>query len=193
MSVDTTAANRALHRFDGLQQIWLFGYGSLIFKPDFPFIERRVAHIRGWQRRFWQGSHDHRGTPEYPGRVVTLVPCAGARCDGMAYLITSAQFDHLDRREKNGYLRCLTTIHLDDGNTVDGLVYVADAENAAYLGAASEAVIARQIADASGPSGSNRDYLIDLASALKTLGATDPHVFALADLLATPPSPLPSE
>ena len=138
MSLNTIAINQRMDKFDGHHSVWLFGYASLIFKPDFPFLEQRPASIDGWTRRFWQGSHDHRGTPEAPGRVATLVPQAGASCAGMAYLITPEVFAHLDHREKNGYLRLAIAIHFDDGSSEEGLVYVAADDNAAFLGAASE-------------------------------------------------------
>jgi cation transport regulator ChaC len=179
MPADTTAANKLMTRFDGRAKVWLFGYGSLIFKADFPFIERRPASIRDWTRRFWQGSHDHRGTPDAPGRVATLTPQAGAVCDGMAYLITPEVFDHLDHREKNGYLRLSTAILFEDGASEEGLVYIAAEDNAAFLGQAPERDIARQIAASSGPSGHNRDYLVELAAALRILGKDDPHVFEI--------------
>lgn len=179
MSADTTAINQSMKHFDGRRQVWLFGYGSLIFKADFPYLERRPASIRGWARRFWQGSHDHRGTPAAPGRVATLVPQAGALCDGMAYLITPPVFGHLDQREKNGYLRCVTAIQFDDGSQAEGLIYIASEHNPAWLGPASEREIGRQIAAAAGPSGRNRDYLLALAAALRALGKDDPHIFAI--------------
>ncbi|TAL95665.1 MAG: gamma-glutamylcyclotransferase [Rhodanobacter sp.] len=189
MSVDTRQANRRRNRHAGQAQVWLFGYGSLIYKVDFPYIERRPACIRHWVRRFWQGSHDHRGTPQAPGRVVTLVPQPDAVCIGMAYLITPAVFAQLDLREKNGYLRCTTEIDFGNGEQAEGLVYIATAENAAFLGPAPEAEIARHIAASSGPSGPNRDYLLQLATALRELDAHDPHVFDverhLIDLLAS--------
>lgn len=179
MSTNTIAINQRMNRFDGHSEVWVFGYGSLIYKADFAFIERHPARIRGWSRRFWQGSHDHRGTPEAPGRVVTLIAEADAICAGMAYLITPEVFDHLDWREKNGYLRHAVKIEFRDGGHAEGLVYIADGSNAAFLGHATEAEIARHIADAEGPSGLNRDYLIHLADALRELGEQDAHVFAI--------------
>lgn len=179
MSADTLAANRRMARFDGHAEVWVFGYGSLIYKADFPFLERRPARIHGWTRRFWQGSHDHRGTPEAPGRVVTLVREENAVCVGMAYRVTPDVFDHLDYREKNGYLRFATELCFEDGSGAEGLVYIAAEDNAAFLGPASEAEIAQHIAASEGPSGPNRDYLLHLAAALRELGADDSHVFAI--------------
>jgi cation transport regulator ChaC len=144
MSLNTIAINQRMDKFDGHHSVWLFGYGSLIFKPDFPFLERRPASIANWTRRFWQGSHDHRGTETAPGRVATLIAQPGAQCDGMAYLITPEVFAHLDHREKNGYLRLAIDIAFDDGSSAEGLVYIATEDNAAYLGEASELAIAQQ-------------------------------------------------
>jgi cation transport protein ChaC len=163
---------------------WVFGYGSLIYKVDFPYIQREPSSIVGWQRRFWQGSHDHRGTPCSPGRVVTLIPAPDEVCRGMAYLIDHDVFEHLDHREKNGYERYPVQVTLNtSGRTVDGLVYVAMEDNHAYLGPADLAEVASHISRARGPSGSNKDYLLQLAHALRQLGDDDPHVYALEALL----------
>jgi len=126
---------------------WVFGYGSLIYKVDFPYLAREAGYILGWERRFWQGSHDHRGTPQAPGRVVTLIHSAGAICKGVAYQVEHTVFEHLDHREKNGYERHATTIHLDTGaRQVGGILYVARSDNPAYLGAAPVGELAAQIA-----------------------------------------------
>lgn len=179
MSVTTVEHNRKRQNFKGLSSVWLFGYGSLIYKVDFPFLEQRPATIEGWARRFWQGSHDHRGTPEAPGRVVTLIEQPGATCKGMAYRVSPEVFQHLDVREKNGYLRFSTPMVFDDDSCTEGLVYIATEDNAAFLGPASSLDIARQIARSSGPSGPNSEYLLKLAEALRYLGDHDPHVFEL--------------
>jgi len=183
MSIDTTKANREHGRFADHEELWLFGYGSLIYKAGFDYIRRAPATITGWQRRFWQGSHDHRGTPEAPGRVATLVEAPGKTCQGMAYRITPAVFAHLDHREKNGYLRFSTPMRFADGLEEDGLVYIATADNAAWLGDASTEHIARQIQHSTGPSGPNRDYLLQLDDALHRLNADDAHVSAIAKRL----------
>ncbi|MDX5432607.1 MAG: gamma-glutamylcyclotransferase [Halomonas sp.] len=180
MTVDTTSLNQERNFFTTGQTLWLFGYGSLIWKAEFPFHERRPAHIVGWARRFWQGSHDHRGTPEEPGRVATLVESPGAICQGMAYRIDADTLGPLDIREKNGYLRERVVLHFHDGSHAEGLIYLATEGNAAFLGDAPLEEMARQIATAHGPSGANRDYLLHLAEALEHLGAEDSHVFGLA-------------
>lgn len=162
---------------------WVFGYGSLIYKVDFPYFSRHPAHIVGWERRFWQGSHDHRGTESAPGRVVTLVPAPGRRCEGMAYCIAEDVFEHLDHREKNGYVRVDTPVFLADGQQHPATVYIADEANHAFLGPDSLAAMAAHIARSHGPSGSNREYLFTLAAALRELGIHDEHVFELEALL----------
>lgn len=166
---------------------WVFGYGSLIWHPSFSFLERRPARIHGWSRRFWQGSHDHRGLPNAPGRVVTLVEDSQAYCEGMAYLLAAATlnrvFEHLDYREKNGYERF--NIQLDFLNEKDapemGVMYIAPIDNHAYLGPASMEDMALQIYLSAGPSGSNLEYLTELASALRDLQIHDQHVFELEE------------
>ena len=166
---------------------WLFGYGSLIWRPDIPHHRRRPARAQGWTRRFWQGSHDHRGLPDAPGRVVTLIPEPEAMCDGVAYLIdrTTAEttFAQLDHREKNGYQRHDLRLEFPDGSEATGVVYIAPRDNPAFLGPAPLEEIVDQIRHAAGPSGGNADYLLKLAAALRAIGADDPHVFALEALL----------
>ncbi|MEE4244481.1 MAG: gamma-glutamylcyclotransferase, partial [Kangiellaceae bacterium] len=85
MTIDTQELNKARQDLDQLDEIWVFGYGSLIYKVDFPYIAKQQAYISGWQRRFWMASHDHRGTPEQPGRVLTLIQAEKSRCFGVAY------------------------------------------------------------------------------------------------------------
>jgi len=183
MPFDTQEINKQRQDLAGKDSVWVFGYGSLIFKADFPYIERRPARIDNWQRRFWQGSHDHRGTPDNPGRVLTLVEVPGSTCLGMAYRVKPDVFEHLDHREKNGYLRFSTTFHFSDGAESEGLVYIATEDNEAWAGPADEREIAAHIARSEGPSGPNDEYVLKLEAALKELGDHDPHVFAIADHL----------
>ena len=179
MSANTYAENQQRCKLNADDRVWLFGYGSLIYLVDFPYLESRRAAIRGWSRRFWQGSHDHRGSVQNPGRVVTLIEEADAVCGGMAYLVEAPVFRQLDVREQNGYLRVSTEMTFDDGSRAAGLTYIATPDNAAYLGAASEYEIALQISRSAGPSGPNDEYLLDLAQALRDLEQHDQHVFEI--------------
>ncbi len=181
----------------GSGALWIFGYGSLVWRPAFAHRERRPAWIRGWSRRFWQGSTDHRGVPGDPGRVVTLVPSADAICGGMAYRVEAADAEpvlaNLDHREKGGYVRRTVALHFDaasaasaegaEAATAEALVYVATPANPNYLGPAALDRIAAQVRRSHGPSGANVEYVLELAGALRGIGASDPHVFALAALV----------
>ncbi len=158
--------------------IWLFGYGSLIWRQDFNYRKSRRAYIRGWERRFWQGSHDHRGIPSAPGRVVTLVKAIDAFCYGRAFLVNADVFEYLDQREINGYRREEVEVHFDEGRAI-GVTYHAPEGNFAFLGDAPIDEMVAQINRCAGRSGRNADYVLELANALRCLGASDPHVFEL--------------
>jgi cation transport protein ChaC len=174
--------------------MWLFGYGSLIFRPSFTFLERRAAWIEGWERRLFQGSPDHRGTPEAPGRVVTLLPVPGAWCAGVAYRLDAVEgakvLAEVDVREQAGFERVEVALHASPSPPSSrapfavGVVYVASATNTHYLGPASADSIAAHVARSAGPSGSNTDYVVRLAAALRDMGAVDPHVEEIAERLA---------
>ena len=168
-----SGAQTPVERANG-RDVWVFGYGSLVWHPAFPHVERRAGWVAGWRRRFWQGSTDHRGTPGAPGRVVTLVRGAGdTRCWGMAYRLDPSGADEvltkLDYRERGGYERVEIALHFDAAPSVSGTMYVATVENANYLGPASLEEIARQVAASRGPSGENVEYVVKLARMLSEI------------------------
>ena len=171
-------------------KVWIFGYGSLVWNPGFSFEQSQVGHIRGWARRFYQGSTDHRGIPGSPGRVATLVADAQSVCWGVAYQVAGESlasiFSYLDEREQGGFRRHQVDFYPKtepaDASTpsvTTAAVYIARDDNPHYLGPASVPEMARHIFHAKGPSGSNRDYLIRLAESLRGLGVTDEHVTEL--------------
>jgi cation transport regulator ChaC len=162
---------------------WLFGYGSVIYRPSFPFVERLPATLYGFERRFSQASDDHRGTQELPGRVVTLHARDGARVRGIGYRFAredaGAVFADLDVREQAGYAPHRVRIELDAVEAVDAIAYIAPPGNAWDAGPEELSVIAERIAIARGPSGTNLEYLLRLAEALRDLGDHDAHVLEL--------------
>ncbi|KAL1557059.1 Gamma-glutamylcyclotransferase 2-3, variant 2 [Salvia divinorum] len=174
--------------------MWVFGYGSLIWKAGFPYDKRVVGFINDYRRVFYQGSTDHRGTPEFPGRTVTLEPAKGEW--GAAYKITNKEdqiiaLEHLEVREKQ-YDKKVYVDFFTDASSSTPLVsdvmvlfrYIASADkklNENYLGPASLEEIAIQTVRAKGPSGPNREYLFKLENALVQIGFEDKHVRDLAD------------
>jgi glutathione-specific gamma-glutamylcyclotransferase len=169
------------------EDLWLFGYGSIMWKTGFSFDEARLGFIRGRARRFWQGSTDHRGTESAPGRVVTLIDAPGEICWGVAYRIpvgvVAPTIEALDYREKGGYTREDITIEFKTGGTTTGVTYHANTANPNFLGQAPIEHIARQIACSHGPSGSNKEYILQLHHTLKQHEIVDEHVRELADLV----------
>jgi len=168
---------------------WIFGYGSLLWRPDFPHAERRAAFVRGWARRLWQGSPDHRGVPAAPGRVATLVPRSEAQCWGIAYRVDDDAWNEaleiLDARESGGFERQLLDVRFaaPSDAPICALTYVAGEGNPNFLGPAPLSAIAGQVREACGRSGSNADYVLQLAAYLRSLEVDDAHVFAVAQLI----------
>jgi glutathione-specific gamma-glutamylcyclotransferase len=167
-----------------ISSLWIFGYGSLIWRPSYPFAEKRLAYIIGYERRLWQGSPDHRGTPSKPGRVATLIERDGAQCWGIAYRVApelqESILHELDVREQAGYERIQPTLFDSTGKAWgQGLAYRAGesvATNPFFLGPKSEERIASHVAQCAGPSGSNSEYVLKLAQALRELHVEDPHI-----------------
>lgn len=176
------------------QSLWIFGYGSLVWRPDFEFTSSKVGFIPGYSRKFWQGDTFHRGSPEMPGRVVTLQEDYEECTWGVAYEVRGDQIElslqYLNIRESvlGGYVTKLVKFYpQDEGEegTLLALVYIATPQNPGYLGAATEEDIAAQIVVSSGRAGHNIEYLLRLADFMRSYcpEAEDKHLFSIEEAL----------
>lgn len=166
--------------------MWVFGYGSLIWKPGFDVAEQRLAKLAGFTRGFCMRSIHHRGTEEAPGLVLALDAARDHLCEGVGLRVAEGQEDavlaYLREREliSSAYLEERHVILLDDGRMVDALVYVVDPNHWQYCGGLDLEEQARIIARAEGGMGPNHEYLANTAAHLASLGIHDPDLSWLA-------------
>ncbi|XP_064783015.1 glutathione-specific gamma-glutamylcyclotransferase 1-like [Oncorhynchus masou masou] len=169
--------------------LWIFGYGSLVWKPDFKYKRNYVGYIKGFSRRFWHGDNFHRGDKDLPGRVVTLVEDHDACTWGVAYEVTDSQMDeslqYLNVREAvlGGYATKMVefTPREKCQGSLLALVYIATSDNPIYLGPATPTEIASQIAICRGNTGHNIEYLLRLAEFMRLYcpEVEDDHLFSI--------------
>ncbi len=167
--------------------LWVFGYASLLWDPGFPVAERRRARLEGWHRSFCMWSIHHRGTPERPGLVLALDRQEGASCIGVALRVApgaaAETLDYLRARElvSSAYLERRLPVGFDDGAAAEALAYVVDPTHAQYTGPLALERQAQVIAAAIGGRGPNPDYLWNTEAHLAALGIADPDLAWLAE------------
>ncbi|GJD50235.1 Glutathione-specific gamma-glutamylcyclotransferase [Methylobacterium crusticola] len=170
--------------------LWIFGYGSLMWRPGFPFAERRPGRLRGYHRALCVLSHVHRGTPERPGLVLGLD--RGGSCRGVAFRVAAAEaaaaLAYLREREQVTavYVERVLGVGLDDGRRVAAVTYLVDRRHPQYAGRLPEADLVRLVRQGLGRSGANPDYVRHTHDQLVALGVADPVLARLAAACAVP-------
>jgi len=156
---------------DGANRGWVFGYGSLMWRPGFDYLERRAARLHGRRRAFCIYSVHHRGTPARPGLVLGLAPGGSVR--GVAYRVADGHWQeviaYLREREQptETYVESSAVVRLDGGTARRAVVFLSDVAHPQWAGALSLEAQADLITGATGLSGRNTDYLRDLVAHLK--------------------------
>ena len=171
------------------EDLWVFGYGSLIWRPGFPFVERRQARLIGAHRALCVYSFVHRGTPEKPGLVLGLD--RGGACRGVAYRVAAKSRD-----ETISYLRAreqATMVYREEWRSVwlegdaklqvRALCYTVDRGHVQYAGRLSIDDQIRHVRQGHGRSGNNREYVVETVKALEELGFRDAQLHLLAERL----------
>jgi cation transport protein ChaC len=165
-----------LQQWGGREDLWVFGYASLIWRPDFDFEERRPAHVRGWHRALKMWSRVNRGTPDTPGLVFALL--SGGSCHGMVFRVRQAQAREVlhtlwEREMPTGvydprWLRCETP-----HGAVQALAFTLSRRSPNYTGALSAEQYRRIFTHAQGRYGSTHDYAHQTYVCLRAHGIHD--------------------
>jgi cation transport protein ChaC len=172
------------------EDLWVFAYGSLMWRPDFPFVERVEARLVGAHRALCVYSFVHRGTPERPGLVLGLD--RGGACRGIAYRVPMAErastVAYLRAREQvtSVYRESMRPVWLKQSpqRQVSALCFMIDRGHAQYAGRLSLDQQLHHVRQGHGQSGANRDYVIATVAALEELGFRETELHLLAERLA---------
>ncbi len=165
--------------------IWIFGYGSLMWRPGFAYREVRNARIFGYHRALCVYSITYRGTPDAPGLVMGLD--RGGSCCGRAFLVGADEaqkaVDYLDARElvTGVYRPKFIKAHLDDGRRVDAYAYIARPEHRQYAGRLSLEKTVSILRTASGREGPSLQYLENTIHKLDEFGIRDGPLHRILD------------
>ncbi len=174
-------------RYDG-EDLWVFGYGSLMWRPGFDFLERVPARLIGLHRALCVYSFVHRGTPERPGLVLGLD--RGGMCRGIAFRVAAAAREktiaYLRSREQVTSVYLVTTrrIELEEEKQrqVRALCFIVDRGHVQYAGRLSLAESVHHV-QGRGSSGANREYVLETVTALEALGYRDTDLHLIAERL----------
>ena len=170
---------------------WVFGYGSLVWRPEFQYSYSEKATLPGWRRSLNQASPDHRGTPEYPGRVLTIVESPDAVCIGRAFRVEDEHWDvvyaYLEERESGGYTATQLPVFIGQ-RFVPAWLWIAFPDNPNFIREESLETSLEVIRRAQGASGPNVDYVLNLCDALQKSDIIDDYLImvcrALKELLS---------
>lgn len=160
-----------------MDEFWVFGYGSLMWNPGFPYEARSQGRAFGFRRSLCVRSWVHRGTEESPGLVLGLD--RGGSCRGVAFRVAPAiwpeTLDYLRERElvTHVYVERIVPVRLDSGAIVRALTYVVDRSHRQYAGAVSVAEAAEVVRNAVGRSGPNHAYVANTVAHLREMGIRD--------------------
>lgn len=177
---------KSLQHWDHKTDLWLFAYGSLIWRPDFAFIEQQPATLTGYHRSLCLWSRINRGTPEKPGIVFALDE--GGECEGIAYRIAADQVKHIfpplwQREMPSGaynpkWVKCQSKT-----NTINALAFVIDRNTDAYAPSLSIEQLRTVIHAGHGINGACIEYVLQTAVALKQFNIADPKLEQLVQHL----------